>query len=50
MMWLPDPKEIIKLKRQFILNVLNEVIGEDFRSWIDQCITERNKRMLIEKQ
>ena len=50
MKYFPDEKEIIKLNRQFILNVLNTVIGESLRNFIFERIEERNRSKEYEQE
>ncbi len=50
MKYFPEVKEIPKLNRQFIINVLNVTIGESFRSFIHDLIDSRNRLLLLEKQ
>ena len=46
MKYFPEVKEIPKLNRQFIINVLNVSIGESFRSFIYERVESRNRLLL----
>ena len=48
--YFPEESEINSLPRQWVINILNAVIGDNFRSFISERIEERNRRMIIEKQ
>ena len=43
--YFPDKKEVAKLPRQWIVNVLYSVIGEPFSDFVRQQITDRNQKM-----
>jgi len=45
-----DYKKILKLPRQFIINVLNSVKSMDFKIFVEERISERNARIIMEKQ
>ncbi len=45
---LPPPKEISKLCRGYLANVIYTVMGEPFRQWVAQQINQRNQRIALE--
>lgn len=42
-----DPKEIRRLPKQFIVNVLATIIGTDFDQWIKENVIDRNRKRTI---
>ena len=42
--YLPDEKDWYMLPRQWILNVLNTVLGAEFGDWVKARLEERNER------
>ena len=40
--YLPDKRDLPRLPRQFIINVLHTVIGEPIRQMIQEAIKRRN--------
>ena len=46
---MPDPRELPKLPRDWILNIAHTVIGDEFGNWILQQVEERNAKMAIER-
>ena len=49
MQYLPIEREIIKLPKQFVINVCYKIIGHPFDVWVKAKINERNAK-LEEKQ
>ena len=47
--YMPCVKEIIRLPKQFIINVAYTVIGDPFKEWIREQIETRNKKVTKEK-
>ena len=43
--YLPDQKDIPKLPRQWVVNVLNTVVGRQFSDWVREQIDARNKKL-----
>lgn len=39
---LPDNREIMKLPKQFIVNLCYKLIGDSFETWTRAVIDERN--------
>ena len=39
---LPVEREIYKLTRQYIINVIYTLVGESFSQWVDARVEERN--------
>ena len=48
--YLPDQKDVPRLPRQWIINVLFTILGGDFADWVDQHVKARNTGRLEEKQ
>ena len=42
---LPEEKEIIKLPKQYLTNVIYTIVGEDFANWVRARIEERNAKV-----
>ena len=45
---LPPSKEIAKLCRGYLANVIYTIMGEPFRQWVNQQVARRNERIAIE--
>ena len=43
--YLPDERDIDRLPRSFIVNVTYTLMGEKFKSWVQEVIVERNNRI-----
>ena len=48
MRYLPVEKEVHKLPRQYLANVIHSVKGENFQRWVDQRVKERNEKIKSE--
>ena len=46
---LPEPKEIQRLPRQYLINVIATVVGEAFAQWVTGKIEERNTKIAEQK-
>ena len=44
-----DKREILKLPRQYISDVLYTMIGEDFEKWANKIIEQRNADVVADK-
>ena len=44
MKYLPTPKDIKKLPREYLLNLIYSALGEDFKNWINQNCSARNQK------
>jgi hypothetical protein len=44
---LPDAKEICKCPKQWLVNIIYSVVGEDFADWVKQRIKERNDKVTV---
>ena len=47
--YFPIAKELLKLPRQWIINVAVTVVGEPFRAWVKEQISARNIKVATEK-
>ena len=43
--YLPDEHDIDRLPRSFIVNVTYTLMGEKFKSWVQEVIVERNNKI-----
>ena len=48
--YLPIAKELKAINKQFIVNVAYSVLGEDFRAWVGDLVTDRNNDITQKKQ
>ena len=48
--YLPDGKELRKVPRQWICNIIATIIGVPFVEWVQARINERNAQIVEEKQ
>ena len=48
--YLPIEKEIKKLTRRYVGNVIYTVVGEPFEKWVEKKIDERNHKRTVERQ
>ena len=46
---LPCEKEIIKLPKQYLTNVIYTIVGKDFATWVRAKIEERNAKVSKDK-
>ena len=46
---LPCEKEIVKLPKQYLVNVIYTVAGEDFAKWVKEKIEARNTKVQTDK-
>ena len=44
--YLPDAKELAKVPRQWLANVIYSVAGQPFGDWVDAVITSRNSKIV----
>ena len=42
---LPCEKEIVKLPKQYLVNVIYTVVGQQFSDWVRAKIEERNAKV-----
>ena len=47
--YLPDEKDLHRLPRQWLANVIYTLVGESFQTWVTECIRSRNDH-IAEKQ
>ena len=48
--YLPaTPKEVLKLPRAYLCNVIYTVLGQQFADWVRQMIQERNEKRKTER-
>jgi hypothetical protein len=44
--YLPEAKELPKVPRQWLANVIFSVAGQPFADWVDQVIQQRNSKIV----
>jgi hypothetical protein len=49
-MYLPEEREIVKLPKQWILNVVYAILGEAFSTFIHERCQARNDKIIQERQ
>ena len=45
--YLPEPKEISKLPKQWIANVCATILKGTFSNWVREKVNERNEKLLV---
>jgi hypothetical protein len=45
---LPPSKEISKLSRSYLANVIYTIVGEPFQQWVHQQVNIRNQKIAVE--
>ena len=48
--YLPIAKELLKLPKQFLVNVMYSVIGDAFADWVKQRVVARNTKIVEVQQ
>ena len=43
--YFPDSKDIPKLPRQWVVNVVNTIVGQPFSDWVKHQIDVRNEKL-----
>ena len=46
---LPDPKDIPKLPKQYLVNVVYTIVGQTFNDWVKGRVEERNNKVAVDK-
>ncbi len=46
--YLPDERDIHKLPRQFVLNVVYSCVGGEFQQWVDTQVSTRNQKFVAD--
>ena len=44
-----EPREVEKLLRQYIINLVYTIVGDRFKEWVDAVIDARNARITTER-
>ena len=47
---LPIDKEIHKLTRQYLANIIYTIVGQPFSQWVDNIVEQRNSKIKSEQQ
>ena len=48
--YLPDPCEMDKLPKQWVVNVIYKANDVEFRDWVKARILKRNEKLVVEKK
>ena len=48
-LYMPIVKEVMRLPKQFIINVAFSIIGDPFKNWIMDMVHQRNQKVTKEK-
>ena len=43
--YLPEERDMAKLPRQWIINIIYSLCGDSFRQWVSQQVKDRNERL-----
>ena len=43
-----EPREVEKLPRAYLANVIYTIVGKPFRDWVDGAIKTRNEKIVAE--
>ena len=43
-----EPREIDKLPRSYISNVIYTIVGDKFKNWVDEKVKERTEKLVKE--
>ena len=46
--YLCDPQDFRKLPRQYLINLINTVVGQPFSDWVSEKIEARNHKLIEE--
>ena len=46
---LPDPKDIMRLPKQYLINVVYTIVGQQFAQWVKEKVEERNNKVSVDK-
>ena len=49
-LYFPVRKELMKMPRQYIVNVTYSIVGDDFKKWVHERIHQRNVRQTTAKK
>ena len=44
-LYLPEERDMHKLPRQWVINVIYSLCGDNFRQWVSQQVKDRNDRL-----
>ena len=47
--YFPIQKEMVKLPREWLLNMIYSVVGEDFKKHVHECMDARNEKIIDKK-
>ena len=48
--YLPEERDIHRLPRSFIVNIINTIVKDPFRSWVSDRIKERNEDIAVKRK
>jgi len=47
MKFLPDERDIANVPRDYLINVINSVVGDEFRQWVEEKVSARNEQIKL---
>ena len=47
--YLPEDRDMHKVPRQWLINVIYTIVGEPFHVWVKQCIQQRNDELAVKQ-
>ena len=47
--YMPDERDIPRLPRQWLVNIIHTVMGDEFRGWVSELIKHRNDHVAEKK-
>ena len=47
--YLPEERDIHRLPRAFIVNIINTIVKEPFRDWVSDRIKDRNDEIAVKR-
>ena len=47
--YLPIPKDQAKLPKQWLVNIIYTIAGDDFAEWVKAAIDERNQKVTVKR-
>ena len=49
-LYLPVERELVKLPKQWVINVIYAILGDIFMNWIHERCSERNAKIVAERK
>ena len=48
--YIPDLNEIRKVPKQWLINIIYSLVGNQFKAWVREQIEARNSRMTVDRE